>query len=69
MEDNDILSLLDINSEFMQWIFQRMEGMTIATEPEWCGGLINSNKIYKVVDNALFDFQLFSKNTKWKHLK
>lgn len=68
MKDKDILSLLDINSEFMQWIFQRMEGMTIATEPKWCGGLINSNKIYKVVDNTLFDFQLFSKNAKWKHL-
>ncbi len=48
MDDQDILSLLDIDSEFMQWIFKRMKGMTIATEPKWCGGLINSNKIYKI---------------------
>lgn len=67
-EDNDILSLIDIDSELMQWIFKRMEGMTIATEPKWCGGLRNSNHIYELIDNALFDFQLFSKNTKWKHL-
>jgi len=68
MDDKDIISLLDINSEFMQWIFARMEGMTIATEPKWCGGLRNSNKIYDLLDNTLFDFQLFSKHTKWKHL-
>lgn len=68
VNDNAILSLIDINSEFMQWIFQRMEGMTIATEPKWCGGLRNSNHIYRLIDDALFDFQLFSKNTKWKHL-
>lgn len=68
MDEKDILSLLDINSRFMQWIFKRMEGMTIATEPKWCGGLINSNKIYKILDNTLFNNQLFSKKEKWKHL-
>lgn len=68
MNEQDILSLLDINSGFMQWIFKRMEGMTIATEPKWCGGLINSNKIYKILDNTLFNNQLFSKKEKWKHL-
>jgi hypothetical protein len=68
MDDKDILSLLDINSDFMKWIFERMEGMTIATEPKWCGGLRNSNKLYNLVDNTLFDFQLFSKQAKWKHL-
>ncbi|MCG3717659.1 hypothetical protein L5F50_00545 [Aliarcobacter butzleri] len=68
MDDQDILSLLNIDSEFMQWIFKRMEGMTIATEPKWCGGLINSNKIYKILDNTLFNNQLFSKKEEWKHL-
>lgn len=68
VEDNNILSLIAIDSELMQWIFQRMEGMTIATEPEFCGGLRNSNHIYELIDNTLFDFQLFSENTKWKHL-
>ena len=68
MDDQDILSLLNIDSEFMQWIFKRMEGMTIATEPKWCGGLKNSNKIYKILDNTLFNNQLFSKKEKWKHL-
>ena len=34
----------------------------------WCGGLINSNKLYEILDNTLFDDQLFSKKEKWKHL-
>ena len=69
MKEQDILSILDINSELMQWIFERMEGMTIATEPKFCGGVINSNKIYGLVDDTLFDGQLFSRNETWKHLK
>jgi hypothetical protein len=44
MDEKDLLSLLDINSGFMQWIFKRMAGMTIATEPKWCGGLIYNEK-------------------------
>ena len=67
-DEEDIMSLLDSDSNFMKWIFERMSGMTIATEPEFCGGMSNSNKIYSVVDRALFSPQLFSKNTKWKHL-
>lgn len=69
MREQDILSILDINSELIQWIFKRMEGMTIATEPEFCGGVINSNKIYSLVDDTLFDGQLFAGNETWKHLK
>lgn len=67
-KEEDILSLLDSDSNLMKWIFNRMTGMTIATEPEFCGGMSNSNKIYTIVDKAFFSPQLFSKNTKWKHL-
>ncbi len=69
MDEKDILSLLDANSDLMKWIFERMKGMTIATEPKWCGGLSNSNKIYNILDTALFHPQLFSKRAVWKHLK
>ncbi len=69
MEEKDILSLLDTDSDFMKWIFARMKGMTIATEPKWCSGLSNSNKIYNILDTALFYPQLFSKEAAWKHLK
>lgn len=68
MIDSEITSILDINSTFMKWIFKRMEGMTIATEPDFCGGLSNSNIIYNLVDTTLFNGHLFSKNVIWKHL-
>lgn len=68
MSDSEITSILDIDSEFMKWIFQKMEGMTIATEPDFCGGVSNSNKIYNLVDSSLFNNYLFSKNAIWKHL-
>jgi hypothetical protein len=68
MEEKDIRSLLDINSNLIEWVLKRTEGMTIATEPKWCGGVRNSNMIYNIVDDALFDNYLFSPHTKWKHL-
>ena len=68
MNNKKILSLLDIHSNLIKLILKRTEGMTIATEPKWCGGLINSNKIYSLLDETFFVNQLFSKNTKWKHL-
>ncbi len=69
MDKADIVSILDPNTDFMKWIFERMSGMTIATEPKYCGGLLNSNKIYDILDTTLFDPQLFSQQAEWKHLK
>ena len=69
MEDKEITSLLDPRSNLIEWVLKRTEGMTIATEPKWCGGFSNSNRIYNLLDNTLFINNLFSKNTKWKHLQ
>lgn len=68
MEDKEIISLLEPHSNLIKWILKRTEGMTIATEPKWCGGLSNSNRIYNLLDNTLFVKNLFSKNAEWKHL-
>ncbi len=69
VDEVEILSILDSNTDFMKWVYARMKGMTIATEPKYCGGLSNSNKIYNILDTALFGPQLFSKQSEWKHLK
>ncbi len=69
MDDKAITLLLDPHSSLIEWVLKRTEGMTIATEPKWCGGLSNSNRIYNILDNTLFLNNLFSKNTKWKHLQ
>ncbi|WP_428738700.1 hypothetical protein [Sulfurimonas sp.] len=69
LRDDEVVYILDIESDFMDWIFQNMRGMTIATEPEFCGGIKNSNKIYDLLDSTLFYSQLFSYEAKWKHLQ
>jgi hypothetical protein len=67
--EEEILSLLDISSDFMQWIFPRLGGMTIATEPKWCGGIANSNYILNVINYGLFESSLLSKKGYWRHQK
>ena len=68
MTEIEIMSILNPNSDLMKWLFERMDGMTIATEPEFCGGLTNSNKIYNCIDKILFNSSLFSKKSNWHHL-
>lgn len=67
-DEKEILNIINPKSEMMKWIFQRMNGFTIATELECCGGMSNSNKIYSVVDCVFFEPQLLSKGVKWRHL-
>jgi hypothetical protein len=46
--------------------------MTIAMEPDFCGGLKQSNKLFSIVERALFTETLFNRNLthkkypKWK---
>jgi hypothetical protein len=66
--DADILAVLDPDGPLLEWIFPRLCGMTIATEPEFCGGVVNSNHVLSVVTSALFSPQLLSHRANWKHL-
>ncbi len=59
-----IKSIINPTSDFMKWIFQRMRGFTIATEPEHCGGIRNSIWILKIIED-----QLFTNIYTWKHLE
>lgn len=65
---DDIKTILQPNTDLMKWLFKRMEGMTIATEPEFCGGLSNSNHIFNNIDELLFNSSLFGKSATWVHL-
>ncbi len=67
--EEEIFSTLDVNSDFMRLIFPRLGGMTIATEPKWCGGLINSNYFLDGLNYSLFDGSLLSKDCYWRHRK
>lgn len=68
MSKSQIESVIDPTSHFMQWCFQRMKGMTLATEPKFCGGLRNSNFIYNTIDSRLFALPLLSSKVEWLHL-
>jgi len=69
VSDEVIKAALNPSSELLQWVFERFAGMTIATEPEFCGGMINSNHLVSVVSESLFVPQLLADNATWKHLE
>jgi hypothetical protein len=68
MSRSQIEAVISPDSGFMQWCFKRMQGMTIATEPQFCGGLKNSNNIFNVIDSKLFSLPLFGAQVEWRHL-
>lgn len=73
LKKKQINELLSLSNPTIRWIFERMVGFTIATEPEFCGGLKKSNYFLQIIDSAYFNPSLFynslGKCTTWKHLK
>lgn len=63
----DIHGFLHPNGKLMSWVFPRLCGMTIATEPEFCGSLVNANRLFSVVDDVLFSPPLLSHRSGWRH--
>lgn len=63
----DIRGCLCQDGKLLSWVFPRMCGMTIATEPEFCGGLVNSNNLFGVVNDTLFSPALLSHRAGWRH--
>lgn len=75
LTDRLIRDMLRIDRPLIQWIFERMQGFTIATEPKHTGGLFHSNKFLGLIDNIYFQPSLFTtygenwrKSCRWKHL-
>jgi hypothetical protein len=69
VSDEAVRAALDPESELLRWVFERFAGMTIATEPEFCGGVINSNHLLSLLSESLFKPELLAHKTKWKHLR
>ncbi|WP_276493795.1 hypothetical protein [Maribacter zhoushanensis] len=61
-----IKEILHSERALMKWIFKRLEGFTIATEPEHCGGLLKSNKFLDTINQFYFKPELFSPKANWK---
>ncbi len=62
----EIEELLSFDRPLIYWIFERLEGMTIATEPECTGGLLKSNKFLELINNTYFSPELFTMGCNWK---
>lgn len=61
-------SLLDPNGELMEWALSRLCCLTIALEPQHCGGIANSLHILGVLDRTLFSPSLHHADGDWRHL-
>ena len=64
-----IRALFDAEQPWLSWVYQRLAGFTIATEPEYCGGLTKSNELFDTLTSILFKPGLFEKNCNWRHLR
>ncbi len=69
MTKQQIVNLLSVDTPFIQWIFKRLVGFTIATEPKHCGGILQSNKILDTINMIYFKPDIFTENCNWRHMK
>ena len=68
LSDKEIVALLSPNRPIINWIFERIEGFTIALEPQHTGGLLQSNKYLGLLDKIYFNPGLFAYRSNWKHV-
>jgi len=59
--EGEISDIIDIDSPLFEHLCQGLEGITIATEPRYCGGILKSNRILETVLG-----QLFTDELQWK---
>jgi hypothetical protein len=66
---NFISSFLSINGPLLGSLLTRIVGLTIALEPKYCGGLLNSLHILDVLNCEFFAGTLCTHNCRWKTAK
>jgi len=72
----EIKRMLSAENSLMKWLFERLQGITIALEPEHTGGLLKSQRLLGLIDKTWFKPSLFTsypgkleKRTQWRHLR
>ncbi|MBI3233579.1 MAG: hypothetical protein HYZ42_05990 [Bacteroidetes bacterium] len=68
LSDKEIVTSLSPDRPLINWIFERMEGFTIALEPQHTGGLLKSNRYLGLLDKIYFKPGLFAHRSNWKHV-
>jgi len=61
MDEKGIREIINLDRPYMKWILERIEGYTIATEPDYCGSIYKSCKILTIIED-----QLFTVDGEWK---
>ncbi|BDV43388.1 hypothetical protein GURASL_23110 [Geotalea uraniireducens] len=64
--DDFIKSFLSIDGPFFGPLLKRIVGLTIALEPKYCGGLLNSLRVLDILNRELFDGTLCTDDCKWR---
>jgi len=64
--DDFISSFLSINGPLLGPLQERIVGLTIALEPKYCGGLLNSLRVLDILNRELFDGTLCTDDCKWR---
>lgn len=63
MSDKEIIKIFDMEQGHLSPLANSIEGITIATEPDHCWGILNSIHFLETIEKTFFDV-----NHKWKHL-
>lgn len=66
VSDEEIKSTLSVDGPLLRYLFDRIVGLTIALEPEYCGGLVNSLHVLDILNQELFEGTLCTNSCKWK---
>ena len=61
--DEEIKAVMNYQNPVFQHLLPKVDGFTIAQEPGYCGGIVNSCTIMNAVHRQLFDGQ-----NNWRHL-
>ncbi len=69
MKNEEIKNLLSPDNKLIKWIFDRLQGITIALEPEYTGGISKSMKFLSLIEKLWFSNSIGNFHVQWKHLK
>lgn len=61
--ESEIREIINPYNQLFKSILPKVDGITIAMEPKFCGGMLNSCKVLSVILD-----QLFNMNGSWKHI-
>jgi len=66
LSDDRIRQVLNPSGPLMEALLPRLAGMTIALEPEYCGGISNCVHLLDTVSDVLFQKPLLSAGCSWR---